>query len=391
MISLDEAQARLLALATPVAAETIPIAQAAGRWLTDDVSAKRTQPARDLSAMDGYAVRAGDGPKWHVIGESAAGRSFAGTISAGEAVRIFTGAALPPGADAIIIQENVARDGNICRQTDGNPPKAGDHVRHAGSDFAAGEMLVAKGTRLDAAHIGLIVAGGYGTAAVARPICVTLISTGDELVPPGADAGEDQLPASNGVMLATLLHGWPVALNDPGIVPDRLEAVRDALIAAHDADIIVTVGGASVGDHDLVKPGLEAAGATLDFWKVAMRPGKPVLVGRLGNALTLGLPGNPVSAYVTALLFLKPLIAALSDARDPLPARESATLGGTLPACGPRTDHVRARFENGRIVPTGPNDSAALKGLASADALIVRAPNAPAAEPGEIVDIIRTS
>jgi molybdopterin molybdotransferase len=393
MISLDEAQARLLALATPVATETIAIAiaQATGRWLADDALARRTQPARDLSAMDGYAVRAGDGPEWRVIGESAAGRNFAGGIGIGEAVRIFTGAALPAGADSVIIQENVARDGDAIRQSDGNPPQSGDHVRFAGSDFAAGDLLVAKGTQLSAADIGLLVAGGYGSIAVARPIQVTLISTGDELVPPGASPGDDQLPASNGVMLAAMLHGWPVELRDPGIVPDRLEAVQEAISAAQDSDIIVTIGGASVGDHDLVKPALEAAGAKLDFWKVAMRPGKPVLVGQLGNAITLGLPGNPVSAFVTAILFLKPLIAALSGASAPMPMRESATLGGALPACGPRTDHVRGRFENGRIVPVGPNDSAALKGLARAEALIVRAPDAPPAAPGDIVDIIRTS
>ncbi len=391
MISLEEAQARLLALAVPVAPQSIPLAQATGRWLAEDVRARRTQPARDLSAMDGYAVRAGDGPEWRVIGESAAGRSFPGNIGPGEAVRIFTGAALPLGADAIVIQENGTRNGDIFRQSDGKPPVRGDNVRHAGSDFAADDLLVARGVRLTAARIGLIVAGGYGAVAVARPIKVTLISTGDELVAPGAPAGEDQLPASNGVMLAAALHGWPVTLADPGIVPDRLAAVRDAISAARDADIIVTIGGASVGDHDLVKPALEAAGAKLDFWKVAMRPGKPVLVGQLGNAITLGLPGNPVSAFVTAMLFLKPLIAALSGARFPLPARESATLGAPLPACGPRTDHVRARFEGGRILPVGPNDSAALKGLASADALIVRAPDALPAAPGEIVDIIRTS
>jgi molybdopterin molybdotransferase len=390
VIPLEEAQARLLALAKPVATEIVPIAEAAGRWIAVDVITCRTQPARALSAMDGYAVAASDGP-WRLIGESAAGRSFAGRVSAGEAVRIFTGAIVPEGCDSIIIQENIAPEGEMISRNDGSDTATGDHVRPAGSDFRAGETLITAGTCLSPAHIALAAMGGYVELSVRRKIRVTLISTGDELVAPGEPSDDDHIPSSNGVMIAAMLSGLPVILSDPGIIPDQLEATVEAIRAARDSDVIVTIGGASVGDHDLVRPALLQAGATLNFWKVAMRPGKPVMVGQFGNAITLGLPGNPVSAYVTALLFLKPLIAALSGAKDAAPHRESAILAADLAACGPRTDHVRARFINGHVTPVGMNDSAALKSLAASDALIVRQPNVAAASSGDIVDIIRTA
>ena len=391
MISLAEAQSRLLALAVPVDPEDVPLLEANGRWLAADIIAKRTQPAKTLSAMDGYAVRAGDGPSWNVIGESAAGRSFPGVINAGEAVRIFTGAALPEGSDAIVIQENIVREGDSIRQTDGAAPATGDHTRPSGSDFKAGDCLIPAGSQINAAKIALAVMGGYGTLPVRRKIRVALLSTGDELVPPGSPVDSDHIPASNGVMIAASLAGWPVEIVDPGIVPDTMEAMRAAFAAASDADVIVTIGGASVGDHDLVRPALLAEGAVLDFWKVALRPGKPVMVGTLGGAITLGLPGNPVSAFVTALLFLKPLIAMLSGACAPLPEAESVTLGGTLPANGERLDFVRACFVGGRVEAVGTSDSAALRALSRATALIIRQPGALAAIPGEIVDIIRTA
>ena len=391
MISLAEAQSRLLALAVPVATEDVPLLDANGRWLAADIIAKRTQPAKTLSAMDGYAVRAGDGPVWLVIGESAAGRSFPGEINAGEAVRIFTGAALPAGSDSIIIQENVTRDGDSIRQTDGAAPIVGDHTRPAGSDFNAGDCLIPAGSQINAAKIALAAMGGYGTLPVRRKIRVALLSTGDELVRPGDAVDDDHIPASNGVMIAASLAGWPVEIIDPGIVPDTIEATRAAIAAASDADVIVTIGGASVGDHDLVRPALLAEGAVLDFWKVALRPGKPVMVGTLGGAVTLGLPGNPVSAFVTALLFLKPLIAALSGASAPLPKPEAVMLGGRLPANGERLDFVRAHFMDGRVEAAGSSDSAALRALSNSTALIIRQPSAPAAIPGEIVDIIRTA
>ncbi len=391
MIPLAEAQARVMALAEPVDIENLPVAGACGRWLAEPVAALRSQPARDLSAMDGYAVRAGDGPDWRLIGESAAGRAFSGSVVTNEAVRIFTGAALPEGANAVVIQENVTADGAAIRQTDGHTPRPGDHIRRAGSDFALGEALIPAGTCLTPAHLALAAMAGHGTLPVRRKIRVHLISTGDELVPPGTTTRDDQIPSTNGLMLAAMLEGLPVTITDSGIVADTLEATRAAIAAARDADVIVTIGGASVGDHDLVRPALIAEGATLDFWKVAMRPGKPVMSGRLGNAIALGLPGNPVSAFVTAILFLKPLIAALSAAADPLPPPETGILGAPVPANGPRTDHLRAQFDQGRLIPISPNDSAALKALASATALIVRAPDAQALEPGSKVAFIRTS
>ncbi len=391
MIALEDAQARLLALADPVEIEAVPIAHAVGRWLAESVTALRKQPARDLSAMDGYAIAAGYPGPWRIVGESAAGKAFESEIAAGEAVRIFTGAVPPEGADSVIIQENVTQDGGVLRQSDGTAPRTCDHVRRAGSDFSAGEVLIGAGELITPARLALAIMAGYGSVRVRTRVGVTLISTGDELMPPGTATRDDQIPSSNGPMLSAMLASLPVTIRDAGIVPDTIDAVRKALRDSAGADVIVTIGGASVGDHDLVRPALLAEAADLDFWKVAMRPGKPVMVGRLGGSIVLGLPGNPVSAYVTAILFLKPLIAALSGARRPLPSRESAILDDALPANGPRIDHLRARVEQGRARLAGANDSAALKALAQSNALIVRPVDAPAAKPGDIVDIIRTA
>jgi molybdopterin molybdotransferase len=389
MIPLAEAQARLIALARPVSSETVPLTQANGRWLTADIVAKRTQPACDLSAMDGYAIYAPtECCSWHVISESAAGKPFAGTVGEGEAVRIFTGAALPPGSNSIIIQENIAREADVITLTDGEPPKAGKHVRQRGTDFIAGETLVTAGARLTPAKIALAAMAGHGSAQVRRAIRVAIISSGDELVAPGMAADDDLIPATNALMIAAMLYGWPVEINDIGIVADTLDALTEALKIAANADIIVTSGGASVGDHDLVRPALIAAGASLDFWKVAMRPGKPLMAGQLGDSLVLGLPGNPVSAFATAILFLKPAIAALSGATHALPKSYPAILGAPMPAVGARTDHIRGRMVENRLFPVGIDDSAILKGLASADALIVREAGSPPANIGDFVQFI---
>ena len=389
MIALAEAQARLIALAKPVSSETVPLLGSIGRWLAADVIAQRTQPARDLSAMDGYAVNAADEKRsWRVIGESAAGKPFLEQIGAGEAVRIFTGAALPPGGNTIVIQENVTRDGDVITLSEGNPPEAGRHVRPLGSDFARGEALITAGTRLSPARIALAAMGGHGSVPVRRPIRIAIISSGDELVAPGTQTDDDHIPATNALMIASMLDGWPVEINDIGIVADTLDALIIAIKKAANADIIVTSGGASVGDHDLVRPALIAAGATLDFWKVAMRPGKPLMAGQLGDSLVLGLPGNPVSAFVTAILFLKPAIAALSGAAEALPRSLTGILGAAMPAVGARTDHIRARLSENSLFPVGVDDSAALKGLARADALIVREAGAPTADIGDFVPFI---
>lgn len=387
MISLEAAQSQLLALAKPLPAETVPLIDAAGRWAAEDVVAKRTQPARALSAMDGYAIASGSAGPWRVIGESAAGRPFAGIVAAGEAVRIFTGAAIPTGADAVVIQENVERDGDVIRVAAGNLPAAGRNIRREGSDFRAGEVLIHAGERLTAARIALAAGGGYGQLTVRRRPRVALIATGDELVPPGAEAGADLLPESNTPMIATMLQDLQCDINSVGIISDNLPKLSEA-IRSVDADLLITMGGASVGDHDLVKPALEQCGASLDFWKVAMRPGKPVMAGQLDGMIVLGLPGNPVSAFVTALLFARPVISALGGARDPLPRRIAMRLAIPLPANGDRTDHLRATLTPQGVRPVGPDDSAAMGGLAAADCLIARPPAAPPANAGDDVPVI---
>ncbi len=389
MITLEEAQARLLALAEPVTVEKVPLRDGAGRWAVEPVIAKRTQPAHDMSAMDGYAIRFADMPgPWTMIGESAAGNAFQGAVGPSEAVRIFTGALLPAGADTVIIQEDVRAEGRNMRMTGEGPARFGAHVRAQGGDFQHGDLLFEAGARLTAGRIGLAAMSGHGTIAVRRRVRVAIISTGDELVPPGSNPSPHQIPSSNAVMLAALLSDLPVEVDDRGIVRDSLDALKSEFNGLSQYDIIVTLGGASVGDHDLVRPALQSAGAVLDFWKVAMRPGKPVIAGRMGDAVVLGLPGNPVSAFVTALLLLKPLIAHMAGANAPLPPISSARLGEPLPGNGPRTDHLRAKVTNGVVTPIGQNDSAMLAALASANALIIRAPNASAAETGDLMEII---
>ncbi len=386
MLTPDEALTRILALGTPLESETLPLAAAAGRWLAGDVAARRAQPARDLSAMDGYAVRLadGDGP-WAVIGQSAAGVPFADPVRAGEAVRIFTGAALPSGTDAVVIQEEVTRDGDRLTARNSDVVKA-SWVRRAGSDFAMGQRLLRAGDALTPAAIALAAAGGHGALTVRRRVRVALVSTGDELVAPGVDAGIDCLPASNAVMLSAMLRDLPVEVVDLGLVRDDLSALTKAFARAAACDLVVTSGGASVGDHDLVRPALVAAGGDIDFWRIAMRPGKPLLAGTLGAAVVVGLPGNPVSAFVTAWLFVLPLVRHVSGARDPRPRRFFAGLAGPLPEVGIRTDFLRARWVAGRLLPSG--DSSALVPLARADALIIRPAGSAAVPEGAQVEAI---
>ena len=388
LLPVAEAQARLLALATPLATENVRLIDAARRWAAEDVVARRTQPAADLSMMDGYAIRFADMPgPWTMIGESRAGAGLDGRVGQGQAARIFTGAPVPEGADAILVQEEAAREGDLLRLSGEGPAEPGSSIRPRGSDFAEGARLVAGGDRLTPGRIAAAAVGGYGMLSVRRRPRILLISTGDELVAPGAAAEGVMLPASNGVMLQALIGGM-AEVTDAGIIPDRLGALVQAFRTA-DADIIVTTGGASVGDHDLVRPALAEAGAALDFWRIAMRPGKPLLAGKLGKAIVLGLPGNPVSAFVTAHLFLLPLIAHLGGARNPIPKPERARLAAVLPAVGNRDDYVRATLSDGRVAPLPNQDSGALSTLALADALIVRPAGAAPASVDEIVDILR--
>jgi molybdopterin molybdotransferase len=390
MITLEEAQARLIALATPLPEEAVSLPEAIGRWSAETVTALRTQPARSLSAMDGYAIAHADLPgPWTVVGESAAGVPFPGAAATGQCVRIFTGAALPLGTDTVVIQEDVDALSNTVSLTTDHIIAFGQHVRPKGSDFESATPLIARGDRLTSARIALAAMGGHATLKVHRRAIIAILSTGSELVPPGVDTGEDFLPESNSLMIGAMLRDFRCSVVSPGIIPDDLEVIKGAIRgAAQEADIIVTIGGASVGDHDLVRPALEACGATLDFWRVAMRPGKPIMAGMLGDCLVLGLPGNPVSAFVTAELFLKPALATLGGATAPLPRRELAILHGVLPANGARIDHVRAVRNRGLVRPIGINDSAALSALAASDCLIIRAPNAPAAQNGETIEII---
>lgn len=385
-LPLEEAQARLLALVAPLPIERVDVASALGRYLAAPLRARRTQPAANVSAMDGYAVRPADlaGP-WRIVGESAAGHPFPGNVGAGEAVRIATGAVVPAGAEAVIVQEDVVRNGVSLTLT-GTPPRpAGRHVRRAGQDFQCEAELLRAGTRIGPAQIALAIAAGHKHLAARRPPRVAIIDSGDELAADPEICAVHQVPASNGAMLAALVASLPARTYRLGPVPDDLAALTGALDAARDADVIVTTGGASVGDHDLIRPALEQWGASLEFWRVAIKPGKPLLVARKGAQLVVGLPGNPVSATVTGYFFLLPLLRALLGAAAPLPRPLTLRLTVPMPAVGERREFVRGRFIDGGIAPVATQDSGALGALAAADLLIDRPAHAPPATAGDEV------
>jgi molybdopterin molybdotransferase len=384
LLPVAEAQARLLGAVRAVATETLPLAATLGRYAAADVQALRTQPATALSAMDGYAIRFADLPgAWRLTGESAAGRPLDRALRPGETARIFTGAAMPAGADTVLVQEEARVEGDTIHLSGEGPPRLGANVRRAGLDFSAGDTIVRRGERLTPARFAVLAIAGLREVTVHRPVRVAIAATGDELAPLGT---LDALPESNRLMVAAQLAGLPVEIVDLGILPDRLEALREALAGA-DADLIVTTGGASVGDHDLVRPALEAAGGRIDFWRIALRPGKPLLAGTLGKALFLGLPGNPVSAFVTTELFVKPVVRALAGADAPLPAQATARMAEPLPENGPRTDYMRGRVDTDGVRVAAIQDSSMLLTLARADCLVIRPPHAPATPVGEIVDI----
>lgn len=381
---LVEAQLRLLGEASPLPAELVATEHASGRYLAENVTAARTQPAADLSAMDGYAMPEGDGP-WRVIGESAAGHPFAGRLGPGEAVRISTGAAMPAGSSAVLIQENAIREGENLSLNGAGVPLP-HHIRRAGFDFRAGDALLSAGTRLGPAQIALAIAGGRSQVGVHALPSVAVIDSGDELAVDAADCAQHQVPASNGPMLAAMAAPYAAQVRRLGPVPDRLDALIEAFGKAGDAHVIVTSGGASVGDHDLIRPALEAWGATIDFWRVAMKPGKPILVARRGEQWILGLPGNPVSSYVTAFLFLLPLLRRLGGSELPLPTVIQLALIEDLPATGDRLEFVRGLQAGGLVAPVDQQDSSALRALASSNALIRREIGSPPAPKGEIVN-----
>jgi molybdopterin molybdotransferase len=398
LMPVAEALARVLADAEPLAAEAVPLAQAHGRVLAADVAALRTQPPADVSAMDGYAVRAVDVAKAPVklklVGEVAAGHPFRGTVGAGEAARIFTGGVLPPGTDTIVIQENTVSEGDAVVVTVASGK--GKHVRLEGLDFKRGAVLLSKGRRLSDRDLALAAAMNHPTVPVHRCPKVALLATGDELVMPGGTPGFGQIVYSNGYATMALARREGCEVVDLGIVPDRLAETAAGVRRAREvgADILVTSGGASVGDYDLVREALAAEGLALSFWKVALRPGRPMMHGRLGPMHVLGLPGNPVSAYVCAVLFLLPLIRQLAGRSDVAPAPDTARLGRDLPANDERADYLRAVLTTGSdgiavATPAPVQDSSMLMPLARADCLLVREPFAPAAKAGDRCSIIR--
>ncbi len=388
LLPVAEAQARLLSLARPLASQDVPVPVCAGHWLSRDILALRDQPWADLSAMDGYAVRAAEWPgPWRLTGASAAGGDLPAPLAAGTACRIFTGAPLPAGADAILIQEDASvADGHV-RGTD-KPLRSGQHVRPAASDFQRNAPLLSAGTKLGPAQVALAVLAGHGSLPVGGKPRIAILSTGNELVPPGAATPPGRLPSSNAPMLAAMLGSLPCDVIDLGIIPDDLSAVKDAFVRASKADIILSTGGASVGDHDLVRPAFAAAGGSLDFWKIRMRPGKPLMAGTLDGAIFLGLPGNPVSAFVTAILFLLPLVRHMGGAAEPLPATAAARLAAPLPATGERDDYLRAYRTEAGLVSVTSQDSAATAAMAVADCLILRPAHSGPASAGDSVTIL---
>lgn len=379
-LELEDAQARLLALLAPTDPETVPVNEGHGRILAEPVIARRSQPPADLSAMDGYATR-GDGP-WTLMGESRAGAPFDRMLSRGLAVRISTGARMPHGADAVLVQEDAQVDADQLTAT--APPTA-RFIRRKGLDFAAGDTLIEAGSAIGAAQIALARAGGMGSIVTHAPPRVAIIECGDELCSDPEDCAAHRIPATNGAMLAAMAHGASAQVRAAGPVPDDAEALVEAIGEAQDAALVVISGGASVGPHDLVKPALEAAGYQLDFWRVAIKPGKPLLVARRGRTIVLGLPGNPVSSYVTAFLFMLPAIRKLAGASACLPRAIAMPLAKALPAGGARREFLRASWTDAGIVAAQVQDSSALSPLAHAQVLIDRPRHADASEPGAFV------
>jgi molybdopterin molybdotransferase len=392
LLSVAEALERVLAGAKPLPADEVPLGDADGRVLAYDLKARRTQPPADMSAMDGYAVRAADvaAPpvRLNIIGEVAAGRPFDAIVGPGEAARIFTGGVVPAGADTIVIQE-------VTKKLDGGwvevekPSSKGRHIRVQGLDFRAGDVLLAKGHRLSARDLQLAAGMNHPLLPVHRRPKLAMFATGDELVAPGMEPGPGQIVHSNSFALAALARAEGAEVIDLGVVGDKLDetvaAVREA--RARDADILLTTGGASVGDYDLVQAAFAKEGMALSFWKVAMRPGRPLMHGRLGAMAVLGVPGNPVSSYVCAFLFLVPLIRLLCGRSDLTTPTATARLGRDLPDNDERADYLRAALRDGAdgpvAMPFPIQDSSMMAPLAKADCLVIREPYAPPAKAGD--------
>lgn len=388
-IPLEDAQRRLCDLASPLPAESIEASEAVGRVLAEDLVARRTQPSADLSAMDGYALQENDllGP-WRVVGESAAGHPYEGAIAKGEAARISTGAMMPRGTGAVLLQENATRDGEHLR-LNGKGEATPRHIRRAGFDFAAGDVLLPKGTRIGPAQLALAISSGHSRLSAHRLPSLAVLDSGDELSVDPANCAPHQIPASNGPAIAALARPWVSLVHRIGPVRDTMSDMLDGLERASVADVIVTSGGASVGDHDLVRPALEKWGAQIDFWRVAIKPGKPLMVARKDGRVVLGLPGNPVSSFVTAYLFLLPLLRTIAGATNALPDAVHLRSMSSLPAGGSRTEFLRGRIVDGGVAAIEEQDSSALRALAAADVLIRRDIDTPAVEPRELVPTYR--
>ena len=395
MISVDEARDRILAGLTPTPSEIMPLGTAWNRVLSQAVSARLTQPPSDVSAMDGYGVRAADatlGATLDVIGAAPAGHPFEGTMGAGQAVRIFTGSVIPDGADGVLLQEDTTRDGD--RITVNEAVGVGRHIRRAGQDFAAGDIVIPAGRKLTARDVGLAAAANHPWLTVHRRPRVAILATGDEIAMPGEPIPTGGIVSSNSHALASVVRamgGEPIVLP---IAHDTTEAIAAVADSVQGVDLLVTTGGASVGDHDLVISGLQTRGLVVDFWQIAMRPGKPLLFGNMGAVPVLGLPGNPVSALVCAILFMLPALCRLSGLPAAPPPVTRAIAGAALKENDRRADHLRSTLvtdAEGRLVatPFPVQDSAMLRRLALADALILRAPHAPALPQGAEVPIIR--
>jgi molybdopterin molybdotransferase len=394
MLALEEARARILGALEPTPAETVALAEGWGRVLARPVLARLTQPPADVSAMDGYALRAADGvegARLDVIGSAPAGHPFAGEVGPGQAVRIFTGGFVPQGADAILLQEDAAEADR--RVTVKEAVKPGRWIRRQGLDFAAGETLLPAGRRLTARDVGLAAAGNNPWLTVHRRPRIGILATGDEIGLPGDPVPPGGIVSSNAHALAALVRaagGEPIVLP---IAPDDRDAIAAAAAAARACDMLVTTGGASVGEHDLVQKALGPEGFALDFWKIAMRPGKPLIWGRLGRTPVLGLPGNPVSALVCGVQFLVPSLAVLSGLPAAPPPTMLVRAGAALAANDMRFDHLRASLSTDRdghpvATPFPMQDSSMLATLARAEALILRAPHAPALPEGAEVEAI---
>ena len=400
LMPVADARQRVLDAMMPVSAETVPLSDGLGRVLAHDVIACVTQPPMAVSAMDGYAVRAADVADvpciLEIVGEAPAGGAYDGVVGPGQTVRIFTGGPLPQGADAIVIQEDTARDGD--RVTINEVSAAGRFVRPAGLDFSTGDVGIQIGRVLTARDIALAAAMNVPWLRVRRRPKIAVLATGDELVMPGEAIGPNQIVSSNNVGLSAMIRAAGGEAVDLGIARDDADSLRTLAQGARSADLLVTIGGASVGDHDLIQSVLGEPvdgnkGLAVDFWRIAMRPGKPLIFGHLGDVPMLGLPGNPVSALVCGLIFLRPAIAALLGSEDPGPKLSRVTLGEDLRENDRRQDYLRAKLstdDNGQSIatPFGKQDSSMLSRLAQADCLIVRPPHAPAAAAGDTVDAI---